>query len=161
MQEHLFQQKYHEVLTQWNKKYGWDLFLPLSPEDQYNLETIHIPLTNSQPEFDQLVLCIVKSLIDSLNESVLQKNIGNEQNQKGIAKLESWFQQNSFEGYEEHIQFLRNLQELRSTGSGHRKGQSYQKITQKMGIDLKLLVDSFESILIRANAFLDYLLTSI
>ena len=63
MEDHKFQYAYSKLLNQWNEKFGWDLYLPLSEEDQYNLTQIRLPLGNSQPEFDQLVLALVKVLI--------------------------------------------------------------------------------------------------
>ena len=73
MIDHKFQRDYAKVIDYWNKKYGWSIFLPLTEQDEYNLSQIRIPLTNSQPEFDMLVLSLVKVLIDSLNETSLDK----------------------------------------------------------------------------------------
>lgn len=157
MEDHKFQYAYSNLVKSWNERFGWDLFLPLSEEDQYNLTQIHIPLGNSQPEFDQLVLSLVKVLIDSLNEKQLKLPEAMQADQKGIGKLENWMQANGAVEYEEHIAFLRDLQELRSTGSGHRKGKSYNKIAAIFGLAEKSKMDVFEEILKKANAFLAYL----
>ncbi|MBR7071264.1 MAG: hypothetical protein IKI29_03785 [Clostridia bacterium] len=157
MEDHRFQHTYGSLIKQWNEKFGWDLYLPLSAEDQYNLTQIRIPLGNSQPEFDQLVLALVKVLIDSLNEKQLIVP-GNEQSDiKGISKLEKWLQSNEVVGYEEHITFLRDLQKLRSSGTGHRKGKEYSKISNTFGLSEKSKIDVFESILKKTNAFLKYM----
>ena len=156
MEDHKFQYAYSDLTRKWNDKFGWDLFLPLSEEDQYNLTQIHIPLGDSQPEFDQLVLSLVKVLIDSLNEKQL-KLPSAQPEQRGIGKLEHWLQANGAIGYEEHISFLRDLQELRSTGSGHRKGKTYNKIAERFGLSEKRKMDVFEDILKQANAFLNYM----
>ena len=63
-----------------------------------------------------------------------------EDSQKGISKLEKWLKKTDCKGYEIHIRFLRDLQELRSTGTGHRKGKKsdnfmrllYEIATEKM-----------------------------
>lgn len=160
MEDHRFQDAYSSLIKRWNEKYGWDLYLPLSAEDQYNLTQIQIPLGNSQPEFDQLVLALVKVLIDSLNEKQLII-LGNDQSDiKGIGKLEKWLQSKEAVGYEDHITFLRNLQKLRSTGSGHRKGKEYSKISNTFGLSEKSKIDVFEIILQKANAFLKYMKTT-
>ena len=130
--------------------------MPLSTEDQYNLSSLHIPFTNSQSEFDQLVLALVKTLIDSLNEKELIQN-NTEDNLKGISKLERWLIANGAIDYEEHIQFLRDLQELRSSGTGHRKGKSYDKISKKFGMEEKQKMDVFEDIVERSISFLSFL----
>ncbi|WP_253281829.1 hypothetical protein, partial [Arcanobacterium phocae] len=160
MADHMFGNLYSHVNREWEKKLGWPLFLSLSREDQYNLSHLRIPITDSQQEFDQQVLSLVKVLIDSLNEKKLRGKNG-ESAPKGIGKLQNWLECNSFKNYEEHIVFLRNLQELRSAGSGHRKGKSYSKISEKFGLTEKSTIDVFESVLLKANAFLEYLLVNI
>lgn len=131
--------------------------MPLSRDDQYNLTQIRIPLGDSQPEFDQLVLALVKVLIDSLNEKELIVAGNDNANIKGISKLEKWIQTNKGSGYEEHIMFLRDLYKLRSTGSGHRKGKEYDKISNKFSLSERSKKDSFETILQKSNNFLKYL----
>ena len=160
MEDHKFQVLYGSLIKQWNTKYGWDLYLPLSVEDQYNLTQIRIPLGESQPEFDQLVLSLVKVLIDSLNEKQLIV-LGDVQTDiKGISKLERWIQSNEAVGYENHIKFLRDLQKLRSTGSGHRKGKEYSKISNTFGLSEKSKIDVFEEVLRKSNDFLKYMKTT-
>lgn len=160
MEDHKFQRQYNQLSAAWKEQYGWELFLPLSEEDQYNLSQIHIPLTNSQPEFDQLVLSLVKVLIDSLNEKMLQREIEAKEDIKGISKLEAWLQEKGAVDFQGHIKFLRDLQELRSTGTGHRKGKSYDKISKQFNLDHLNLIDAFEEILHRANEFLNYMNSS-
>ena len=157
MEDHRFRDVYSSLIKQWNKKYGWDLYLPLSAEDQYNLTQMRIPLGNSQPEFDQLVLALAKVLIESLNEKQLIVPGDDRSDIKGISKLEKWLQSNKAVGYEAHIMFLRSLQKLRSTGSGHRKGKEYSKISNTFGLSEKSKIDVFEAILQKANAFLKYM----
>ena len=160
MEDHKFQVLYGSLIKQWNTKYGWDLYLPLSVEDQYNLTQIRIPLGESQPEFDQLVLSLVKVLIDSLNEKQLIV-LGDVQTDiKGISKLGRWIQSNEAVGYENHIKFLRDLQKLRSTGSGHRKGKEYSKISNTFGLSEKSKIDVFEEVLRKSNDFLKYMKTT-
>ncbi len=61
------------------------------------------------------------------------------------------------EGFENHISFIRDLQELRSTGTGHRKGKGYIKISEKFGLSDTDKKSDFERILNGAIAFLDYM----
>ena len=71
----------------------------------------------------KLVLSLVKVLIDSLNEKeiVRQLKCTYEKLVGSISKLEMWMCEKGLENYQTHIKFLRNLQELRSCGTGHRK----------------------------------------
>jgi len=73
---------------------------------------------------------------------------------RGISKLKTWFNENKIDGFEEHISFLRNLQELRSAGTGHRKGKNYDKISKKFDMDEKSLIDVYEQILMQADDFI-------
>lgn len=157
MIEHRFKAQYIQTNKNWIQSFGWSLFLPLAEEDQYNFDLLRIPFTDSQEEFDRLVLSLVKVIIDSLNEKSIQKNIENEPSLKGIGKLEKWLNSTGCIDYEEHVRFLRELQELRSQGTGHRKGSGYDKIASVFGVGEKGLKDVFESILLKAEDFLLYM----
>lgn len=157
MSEHRFKQHYIETNDVWNQKYGWPLFLPLSSDDQYNFDLLRIPLMESQHEFDVLVLSLVKVLIDSLNEAMIQETIEKKANQKGIGKLESWLKTAGHIGFEKHIKFLRDLQDLRSQGTGHRKGSDYDNIASSFGLGRKSFQDVYDDILTKADDFLLYM----
>ena len=55
-----------------------------------------------------------------------------------------------------HIIFLQKLQDLRSSGSAHHKGSSYQKIAQDFGIEGQSLRVVFAGILSKALDVLNY-----
>ena len=55
------------------------------------------------------------------------------------------------------MKFLRELQELRSTGAGHYKGKEYEKVAARFSIGTKDLRLVFEEILRGAIAFLESL----
>ena len=74
-----------------------------------------------------------------------------------ISKLEAWFQEKHLSDYQEHIKFLRNLQELRSSGTGHRKGKSYQKISKVFDIQKGNYAETFSGILENVSSFLNYI----
>lgn len=140
------------------KNYQWDLFLPLSQNDEYNFKTLHLPITDGQEEFDHLVLSLVKTMIDSLNEKEIVKQFKNPTDLKGgISKLEYWLSELNFPDYQQQIKFLRNLQELRSTGTGHRKGKGHEKAAGVFGLNTDNYVDVFDRILLQANAFILFL----
>ncbi|MGM0714146.1 hypothetical protein [Brevibacillus parabrevis] len=142
----------------WAEKFGWDLFLELTEADKYNFEHLRIPISNSQVEFDGLTLSLVKTIIDSINEKALNKLIGNSEDLKGsISRLERYLGEQNLTGFEIHIKFLRDLQELRSTGSGHRKGKSYEKVTERFNLVNNNFVEVFEEILERSILFIDFL----
>ena len=70
--------------------------------------------------------------------------------------MEAWFSQQGLIGYDMHIKFLRNLQELRSAGTGHRKGKGYSKISKIVGLENNNFKTVFTTVLNDATSFLNY-----
>ena len=142
----------------WEKKYGWSLLLELDQKDQHLLTALHLPTTEDQSEFDSQVLALTKILVDSLNESELEKRISSRsEGMKGIDKLEMFLNESGIPEVSSMVSFFRNLQALRSTGSGHRKGKKYEKVAQRFGIGSKNLQRVFEDILTEAISVLSAL----
>lgn len=162
-QDFVFKNTYVKTNRQFAEKAGWPLFLELDEQDRYNFEGLRIPINNSIVEMDMLVLSLVKVLLDSLNEKEIVSHLtGTYEKLVGsIAKLEVWFQEKQLTGYQDHIKFLRNLQELRSSGTGHRKGKSYQKISKVFDIQKENYTETFSNILESATLSLNYINTHI
>lgn len=153
-----FKAGFKNFQKKWHQSFSWDLFLPLAESDEYNIKLLRIPITESQEEFDHQVLSLVKTIIDSLNEKEIVKQLKNSGDLKGgISKLERWLLEQGISQFEPHIKFLRNLQELRSTGTGHRKGKGYEKIKKEFGLSSSNFAEVFDNILLNANAFLSFL----
>lgn len=154
----IFKNTYSTVNRLFNEKLGWPMFLNLDEQDLYNFEGIRIPINNSIVEMDMLILSLVKVLLDSLNEKNIAKQLNGtyEKLVGSISKLEIWFQEKQLPDFQDHIKFLRNLQELRSSGTGHRKGKSYQKISIVFDVQKENYAETFISILESATSFLNY-----
>jgi len=128
-----FRREYAKVMRDWPKELGWPLFLPPAPGDSHLLDTVRVPVTNSQGELDEQVGCLAKLLVDSLNEKELAARAGVlEEGAKGIAKLDSFVERAHFPERQKVIRSLRDLQALRSAGSAHRKGSAYEKAAAKL-----------------------------
>ena len=160
--EHIFQEKYQELHSACQNHLGWHLLRPLDEGDQHHLKTVRVPASSEQQNFDELVLGLAKILIDSLNDQELKNLLLPEQREslksgKSISKLEAVFSSLGIDDAGEHIQFLKDLQALRSAGSAHRKGREYLKIAKLFEVDSKDLRTVFNGILQKAVAFLDYL----
>lgn len=131
-----FRREYADITAEWEGTHGWALFLPLSSADRYLLNTVRVPVTNSQAEFDEQVGHLTKLLVDSLNEKELEIRAGAlDEDTKGIRKLAGFLKTTKFSECRAVIQLLQDLQNLRSTGSAHRKGSAYKKIVAKLAID--------------------------
>ncbi|MBP1466714.1 hypothetical protein EYB53_013440 [Candidatus Chloroploca sp. M-50] len=150
-----FKTTFNDFQSKWESKYRWYLLLPLTEDDEHLLNSLRIPLTNDQSEFDYQVLALTKILIDSINEAELSKIIGEASKEmKGIAKLSEFLKIHQLPQYDIHIKFLRDLQSLRSSSVGHRKGSDYIKIARKMGFEEKDLATIFHDLLIQGTTLL-------
>ena len=159
--EHIFKQRYHDLQKMSQTYLGWQWLLPLQTADAHHLQSLRIPATDEQRDFDGLVLSLTKILIDSLNEKSLRKLIPCEKQEefkdkRGIDLLEAALHLNDLEGVDVHIAFLRKLQNLRSSGSAHRKGRTYLKIAAHFNIESQSLRHVFANILNSASDTLDY-----
>ena len=155
----VFKNTYTRVNRLFEEKMGWKLFLDMNEQDLYNFEGLRIPINNSIVEMDMLVLSLVKVMLDSLNEKkILEQLTGTyEKLTGGISRLEAWIQERNLQNYQTHIKFLRNLQELRSSGTGHRKGKGYQKISKVFDVQKGNYREVFISILEQSISFLNYM----
>ena len=159
--EHIFKQRYNDLQKASQKQLGWQWLLPLHTADAHHLQSLRIPTTDEQRDFDGMVLSLTKMLIDSLNEKSLRKLIPFEKQEafkdkSGIALLEAALHLNNFEGYDVHTDFLRKLQNLRSNRSAHRKGRNYLRIAEYFGVENQSLRHVFANILNSASDTLDY-----
>jgi hypothetical protein len=144
-----FKQRFITFQEKWETKFGWKLFLPLPKEDEYHFKTLRIPLTNEQKEFDDQTLSLTKLIIDSLNEKELAKGLILKKDAKGIDKLEKYLESKGLK-IQGMIKFLRDLQDLRSSGVAHLKGEKYSKLKTDLGIEVNKLPEAFNDLLIKA-----------
>ena len=164
MPEHIFEQRYRDLQKVSQDNLGEQWLLPLNTADTFHLQGMRIPATDEQRDFDEVVLSLTKVLIDSLNEAYLKKMIPFEKRKKfkdkhGIAGLEAALHLNGITDGDDHLDFLRKLQGLRSSGSAHRKGRNYEKIAKHFGIENRNLRDVFTGILNSATNVLDFFIT--
>jgi hypothetical protein len=160
--EHAFKQRYYDLKKSCDEYLGWQFLLPLDSNDEHHLQSIRIPATDEQRDFDELILSLTKILIDSLNEKNLNKLIPTDQRgdiKGSIALLEAALNARDIEGSNDHVVFLRKLQSLRSTGAAHRKGSKYNKIVNDLDVENQSLRTVFDGILCQALALLDYFIT--
>ena len=155
----IFQNEYNKLNDEFKEKFGYPLFLPLHNDDEYILKSLRIPLLDSQAEFDQQILALVKLIIDSLNEKGIEMLLSSEtKNLSGsISKLEELFRQYGLRDYEDVINFLRNLQGLRSSSVAHKKGKNYDKIAKTFQIGELSNVEIFGKIINNANNLVNYI----
>jgi hypothetical protein len=116
-------------------------------------------VTTSQREFDEQILVLTKLLVDSLNEQALASHaVRGDKSEKGIQKLNRFLEKIGLPQKDAVVQFLRDLQELRSAGSAHRKGDRYEKLIARLGISSRSGPEMMERCLLQATAVLRLLL---
>lgn len=136
-----FKYQFRLFNEKWGKKSTWPLFLPLATGDEHRFKTLHCLTQPKNPsDFEEQILSITKILVDSLNEEELVNGIdetngdvqarlkelkASDKNtvKGGISKFELYLLSNGVDLHES-ISFLRNLQELRSSTTAHRKSRS-------------------------------------
>lgn len=126
--EHIFKAKFNEFQEYWLKKYGWNFFLPLTEKDTHFFDSIRTLLSNEQSEFDNQILGLAKSTIDSVNIKDLSKFLDVE-NEKSISLILKLIENS--ENFDDFQELLRGVQALRSSGVAHRKGTEYEKQIKK------------------------------
>lgn len=157
MPDFRFKAKYDRVNNKWESVKGWPIYKSLRDDDKYKFEALHIPLSENQDEFEDQVENLAIVLVDSLNEEGIKKNIQrNCTGLKGIQKLEAYFQENNFSGFENHISFLRQIMNLR-TGTTHRKGVKYDSAYKCLKIEDLGYTKGFVSIINKAINYLQFL----
>jgi hypothetical protein len=162
--EHLFPQCYEKLKEVCEKILGWQLLLPLTAEDAHHFRAIRIPSTDEQKDFDDLVQSLTKILIDSLNQKALNALIPREKVpdiKNSIARLEAALSACGVSDFEPHIEFLRKLQNLRSSGAAHRKGENYRKIADEFQVDSQNLRSVFAGILAKALDALKFFISTV
>ncbi len=151
----VFRREYASLLERWPQMHGWPLFLAPAVGDRHLLATIRVPVTDSQSELDEQIMCLTKLLVDSLNERELAVQVGGSgKSLTGIAKLSAFLEKTGCPHSSSIVEFLRDLQALRSTGSAHRKGRSYAKRLDKLGLSSTTKADMCRHLLATAAAAL-------
>jgi hypothetical protein len=110
-------EKYTQFYRHWYEHIGWHLFKENPDNKKCILYSLHL-LTdeNNEKEFYEQILVVTKLFIDSLNVKHLPKLEENEN--KSLNRLNSYLTQNNIYA-SGAIEFLRNIQRLRSTKAAH------------------------------------------
>lgn len=112
---------YGKLSEAWNKSFGFPLFREMHPDDRNLITRIRIPSEESQEEFETIVQCLTRLLIDYIDESKLP-NCGKS---GSINKLSAFLES---KGLNVDVTPLRATQQLRSSGTAHAKGANYDKV---------------------------------
>ncbi len=130
-------QLYSRVNERWREVFGWLLWSEPSNQDRYVFHQVHVCLEDNQAEFDQQNGLLAKLMNDFLNDAELQKALINEpaKNARGLDRLQQFLIEQGHADADSRIRPLRIVQELRSTGAAHRKGEKFQAALRRANLD--------------------------
>ncbi|GAB3788458.1 hypothetical protein GCM10028818_55050 [Spirosoma horti] len=127
-----FKDRYNDFNKKWQKKFGWELYKTLSEKNEHNFKSLHVPTTNNVKAFCEQILSLVIITIDSLNEKEISKGFETEEKISGsINKLDRFLKSKGVD-IPPMIEFLRNLQNLRSGLVAHRFSESNDSVKKTM-----------------------------
>lgn len=123
------------------KKLGFDLFRPLRDDDRHCIAKIAWPIANRLSALDEQLVCLSKVLGDSINVAGISDVTGlrtdNETIRGSIDLLEAAL--NTWECPEDEVKAvvspIRLLQQLRSSGGAHRRGDNFDRVLRKAGLE--------------------------
>lgn len=124
--EHIFKNAYLAIQRAWIEKWGWGLYRDAEGSDAELAQRVHIPLNNTDTEFEAQLLNLAKLLVDLLNESAIAAGLTPIKDEKGISKLKRFLAANGYDHIDRDIALLRRIQGLRSRIAAHTSGSSGQ-----------------------------------
>lgn len=133
----IFKAEYRKLYDTYADQLEWVVILPLAEADRHCLNSLKLLTCDEQKEFDEQILSLTKVLVDSINEKKLKDYGCVVKANGGINLLEAVVESVGMIGYERHIKFLRNLQDLRSACVAHRKGSRYEQMASRVGLNVK------------------------
>lgn len=165
-----FKDAYSILNRSWRKKFGWDLFKPLSSADSHHFDTLHRPLTTELSELDEIALSISKLLIEGINVDKIQQLIKSSRKNKnrslprGIAALKEYLTLHKYDddSRDYYIEYLEKVQLLRSASASHRtdnKPKSYRQATAFFSSDSRKPIQVADDIFTTLADFLDSIRT--
>jgi hypothetical protein len=137
-----FHRAYKRLNETLSKKAGCPLFLALRAEDQHAFHSIRVPLSDEWKEFDEVMLALAKSTVDSLNVSFLKREVHGQSPEHEMGSLALLQQLLVAWGYdhddaEELVAPLRAIQDLRSRAAAHRRGKKFEDSLRRWELEGK------------------------
>lgn len=135
-----FRATFQSFQKDWVDHFGWNLFLPLTVEDDYVLKSLRIPNTDSFQEFDSFTLSLAKLLTNSLNGVILSEltkiPIRGDRTPT-LERLRIWLENSGFEEHQKVKDSLHMVQWLRSNSAAHPKEREVrEEIRAKYGFSV-------------------------
>ena len=153
---------YPRVNELWERKPGWPLWREPAAEDSYVFRQVHVCLEENQAEFDLQSGLLAKLLNDFLNEAKITDAVKAQPTPEGgLIRLQRLLLESGHADAEPHIKPLRLVQDLRSKGSAHRKGQEYASCLKRPGLVGLSMVERSSRVFSGAVDFAEWMWTAV
>lgn len=128
--EKYFYANYDNLNQVWHLRFGWPLFKKdLHDDDTYLEQSIRVPTNDSAKQFDEQILYLARFTIDKLNKGKLDEQLIKPEQKRSIKTLECFLNKHKIKS--SICEMLREIQNFRSSGSAHLKGENYDKLKEK------------------------------
>jgi hypothetical protein len=107
------------------------------------MRQLHVCLDENQSEFDQQNGLLAKVMVDFLNVTEITNALKtSDPPEGGLNRLEAFLLESGFSDAATQIEPLRVIQNLRSAGAAHKKGEKYTAALRRGGVEGMPLVDA-------------------
>ena len=138
-----FKKSFGEFQKTFEAKFGFMLFMPLASDDAHVMKTMRVPLNNEVGEFEQQIANLAKILPDSINTKKIRQSgditVPKKERGKQNFVLRCFLEHHSLDTH--IVDILEMIQEIRSAGVAHRKGQRYTSVIKKYKFEEIAYVD--------------------
>ena len=142
------------------EKFNFKLFRDMPPNNQHNIDNLHIPTTNEEKEFDEQILNLVMNFIEVINKSDLDDNVAEPPSNSGsLNSLDNFLSKRAHLDQHDHQTILKPfklIQRLRSE-SLHLRGKNYDKTILNFGLDDLGPIERFEKVVREFRMGLEHL----
>jgi hypothetical protein len=153
---------YPRINEAWSKHYSWPLWHEAKLEDQYVFQQVHVCLDENQTEFDQQNGLLAKLIVDFLNVAEITKALKMKKPPDGgLNRFELFLINQGFTEAKPQIESPRVIQNLRSAGAVHIKGENYAAAIKRGGLEGLSLVDASLRVFRGAASFLEWIQTHV
>jgi hypothetical protein len=155
-------QLYPNTNEVWTKSHGWPLWREPKREDRYVFRQVHVCLNEDQSEFDQQNGLLAKLVVDSLNVAEITQALNLKDPPNGSLNRLTLFLTNAgFPEAKQRMKPLYMIQDLRSTGAAHIKGENYADALKKAGLGGLSFVDASMKVFQGAVDFVEWIRTNV
>jgi hypothetical protein len=149
-----------EVNNAWERRFGWPIFKPLSPEDEHDARRLRVPLSDSDTAFDEQIRILAKLTIESINNPELRHiapPVPTGERRGSILTLHAALLELGLdeETVSERVTGLLGALNALNNGVRHGKGEAWRTAAETFGLPGRPRPDAFRDMLTRVLAALD------